>query len=359
MKRRLAACCSRLRCARGALFDDEEARKRIEALRTESNARMEKLEAASRGQIELANQIETLKAEVAKLRGQIEVLTNEIESTQKRQKDFYVDLDNRLRKLEPQAGAEARPTDAKPAADPAAETRDYEAALNLFKAGKHKDALAAFLAFIKAYPASPFLPSAHYWAGSAHYQLGEYKKAVELFSRLAATWPDDAKAPDALLGEANCLQERAMPKGAQDGNACRKIPRQCRRCRRPAAPGSHPPAPEEVTWGPRADDRDSAPMTDLAATLRVTEIFHSLQGESTRAGLPTVFVRLTGCPLRCAWCDTDYAFSGGETMTLGEVLVEVARHGSRQVCVTGGEPLAQKACLPLLTALCDAGYSVR
>lgn len=99
-------------------------------------------------------------------------------------------------------------------------------------------------------------------------------------------------------------------------------------------------------------------MTDLAATLRITEIFHSLQGESTRAGLPTVFVRLTGCPLRCAWCDTEYAFSGGETLTLGDVLIEVAKHGACQVCVTGGEPLAQKACLPLLTALCDAGYSV-
>ena len=99
-------------------------------------------------------------------------------------------------------------------------------------------------------------------------------------------------------------------------------------------------------------------MTDPSAKLRVSELFHSLQGESTRAGLPTVFVRLTGCPLRCTWCDTEYAFSGGETRTLGDVLIEVAKHGARQVCVTGGEPLAQKACLPLLAALCDAGYSV-
>lgn len=216
MKRRLAALLLVAALpAQAALFDDEEARKRIEQLRTEVNARMDKLEAASRGQIDLANQIEALKAEVAKLRGQVEVLSNEVESTQKRQKDFYIDLDNRLRKLEPQAGAEGKPADAKPAVDPAAESRDYEAALNLFKAGKHKDALGAFLAFIKAYPASPFLPSAHYWAGSAHYQLGEYKKAIEQFARLAATWPDDAKAPDALLGEANCQQESGDAKGAR------------------------------------------------------------------------------------------------------------------------------------------------
>src|SRR4030065_754327 len=111
--------------ARGALFDDEEARKRVEALRAEVNARMDKLETASRGQIELANQIEALKAEVAKLRGQLEVLTNEIESTQKRQKDFYVDLDNRLRKLEAQGGAGAKPARPKPAGDPAAGNPDY------------------------------------------------------------------------------------------------------------------------------------------------------------------------------------------------------------------------------------------
>ena len=96
----------------------------------------------------------------------------------------------------------------------------------------------------------------------------------------------------------------------------------------------------------------------IAARLRVTEVFASVQGEASRSGLPTVFVRLTGCPLRCVWCDTEYAFHGGSTRSLDDLLDEVARHGLHQVCVTGGEPLAQKACLPLLSALCDAGYDV-
>ena len=92
--------------------------------------------------------------------------------------------------------------------------------------------------------------------------------------------------------------------------------------------------------------------------LKLTEIFCSLQGEADAVGWPTVFVRLTGCPLRCEWCDTTYSFTGGHWRTLEEVLAEVAGFGVRHVCVTGGEPLAQKACLPLLAALCDAGYSV-
>ncbi|HWU84619.1 MAG TPA: 7-carboxy-7-deazaguanine synthase QueE [Rhodocyclaceae bacterium] len=92
--------------------------------------------------------------------------------------------------------------------------------------------------------------------------------------------------------------------------------------------------------------------------LRISEIFHSVQGESSRVGLPTVFVRLTGCPLRCVWCDTEYAFSGGEMMGLSEILARIAAFDCKTVCVTGGEPLAQKACSDLLRALCDAGYSV-
>ncbi|MBI5439406.1 MAG: 7-carboxy-7-deazaguanine synthase QueE [Nitrosomonadales bacterium] len=92
--------------------------------------------------------------------------------------------------------------------------------------------------------------------------------------------------------------------------------------------------------------------------LRISEIFFSLQGETSRIGLPTVFVRLTGCPLRCAYCDTSYAFTGGQDMSVAEILQQVAGYTPRHVTVTGGEPLAQKNCLYLLGALCDAGYEV-
>ena len=93
-------------------------------------------------------------------------------------------------------------------------------------------------------------------------------------------------------------------------------------------------------------------------TLRLTEIFFSLQGETSRSGLPTVFIRLSGCPLRCTWCDTTYSFTGGETWALADILDKVAEYGTSYVTVTGGEPLAQKNCFALLSALCNAGYDV-
>lgn len=96
----------------------------------------------------------------------------------------------------------------------------------------------------------------------------------------------------------------------------------------------------------------------MSRTLRITEIFHSLQGETRTVGLPTVFVRLTGCPLRCGYCDTAYAFSGGTIYEIDEILQQVASFGARYVTVTGGEPLAQKNCHDLLASLCDAGYEV-
>ena len=105
-------------------------------------------------------------------------------------------------------------------------------------------------------------------------------------------------------------------------------------------------------------DESAAGVTGSSRRLKITEIFHSLQGEADTVGFPTVFVRLTGCPLRCQYCDTAYAFHGGEWRTLDEILERVATFGTRHVCVTGGEPLAQKNCLPLLSMLCDANYRV-
>lgn len=98
--------------------------------------------------------------------------------------------------------------------------------------------------------------------------------------------------------------------------------------------------------------------TDPDAQLRITELFYSLQGETSRVGLPTVFIRLTGCPLRCTYCDTAYAFTGGRNLSVAEILKQVAGYSPRYVTVTGGEPLAQKNCLLLLRELCDAGYQV-
>ena len=109
----------------------------------------------------------------------------------------------------------------------------------------------------------------------------------------------------------------------------------------------HPPAATSAT-----------PATTQAARLRVNEIFYSLQGESRTVGLPTVFIRLTGCPLRCGYCDTEYAFHEGDWMTVSEILTQVAGYQPRYATVTGGEPLAQRPCIELLAGLCDAGYEV-
>ena len=109
---------------------------------------------------------------------------------------------------------------------------------------------------------------------------------------------------------------------------------------------------------PRDGGAELSAAGGATAQLRINEIFFSLQGETSRIGLPTVFIRLTGCPLRCTYCDTSYAFTGGQNMGVAEILRQVAGYMPRYVTVTGGEPLAQKNCLPLLRALCDAGYEV-
>ena len=204
--------------AHAALFDDTEARARIEKLRAELTAMQQTVDAASKNQIEFANQMEGMRSELAKLRGQLEVLANDVDTTQKRQKDFYVDLDTRLRKLEPAgtapssvAGDTGLPsgeaTGSKTAIDENAATRDYEVALSFVKAGRYRDAVSAFAAFNRTHVGSVRQPSAHYWQASSHFQLREFTKAADQYARVVASWPNDPKAPDAMLGQANAQFE--------------------------------------------------------------------------------------------------------------------------------------------------------
>lgn len=113
-----------------------------------------------------------------------------------------------------------------------------------------------------------------------------------------------------------------------------------------------------MTTETRPDSARTRAEVPASQRARITEIFHSLQGESRTVGFPTVFVRLTGCPLRCTYCDTEYAFYGGGWRSFEDILADVAQYGARHVCVTGGEPLAQRSCIALLQRLCDAGYDV-
>lgn len=193
--------------AHAGLFDDTEARRQIMEMRQDLEGR---IDTTSRGQLDLANQNEQLRGEVARLRGQIEVLMNEVESLKQRQRDFYLDLDTRLRKLETAAVA---PEAAQ--ADPAAESAEYEAALNLLKGGKHRESLAAFEAFVSKYPSGSFTPNAHFWAGNAALQAKEIASATNHFNAVLGKWPSDAVAPDAMLGLANSQQAMGDTKTMQ------------------------------------------------------------------------------------------------------------------------------------------------
>lgn len=183
--------------------------RQVNELRQEMSSR---IEAGSRAQLELMNQNETLRSEVAKLRGQIEVLNYEIDSLSKRQRDFYVDLDDRLQRLEGTGGGSSSPA----SADPAATSADYEAALELLRAGQHAQALEALESFISANPRSTLLPSAHFWAGNAALQMQELTAARSYFNSAVSNWPDDEIAPDAMLGLANSQQLMGERRPAQE-----------------------------------------------------------------------------------------------------------------------------------------------
>jgi tol-pal system protein YbgF len=224
----LTACAYLLPGMAGAgMFDDDEARARIEALRkqVESGQRVaderfgridDRLKAIESGMpdrralVDLAGQIELLRGELSKIRGQSEVLANQIETSDRRQKDLYVDIDTRLRKLE-QGQEQATP---KPAPIDVSETRVYEAALNQFKMGSYSLAISAFQGFLVTYPTSQLASSAQYWVGNAYYALRDFKNAIITQQKLIAVWPDSQKAPDAMLNIASSQEALGDRRGA-------------------------------------------------------------------------------------------------------------------------------------------------
>ena len=232
--------------AHAALFDDEEARKRI----ADTNVRLTQVQKQledriaaleqqlkAQGLVEMFGAVEQLKADLARMRGQIEVLTHELTEAQKRQRDLYVDLDSRMRKLEtanvpavavpaapgaaggpiqpgagtPSPAAAAGPATAPiptaPVADAAAEQREYDAALEQFKRADYPGAIAAFGAFVKAHPKSPLAPSAQYWIGNAQFARRDFRGAIAAQRLLVQQYPDSAKVPDAILNIASAQGE--------------------------------------------------------------------------------------------------------------------------------------------------------
>lgn len=190
--------------AQAGLFDDAEARKQIADLKSLSDTRND---TQSRALLDLSGQIQTLREELAKVRGQLEAVTYELDLAKKRQQDLYLDADARLRKLEPPVAAAADGAKTAVAVDPALEGQEYEAALDLFKAAKYKEASAALTAFVTNRPDSKLTPGAQFWLGSALYSQRDCRRAIEVYSQLAVKWPDNPKAPEALLAMATCQQE--------------------------------------------------------------------------------------------------------------------------------------------------------
>jgi tol-pal system protein YbgF len=188
-----------------------------EAFQKEVRARLDKLEANAaerRLLIDLANQIELMRTDVARMRGEVEVLVHRIDSLEKRQKDLYLDIDTRLRKLEPPVpggapgGGDAQATQI--------EAKAYEAALNQFKLGKYSTAIAAFESFLASYPTSTLAPSAQYWIGNSYFAKRDYKRALAAQQKVLSSWPGSPKAADAMLNIASTQDALGDRRGAQN-----------------------------------------------------------------------------------------------------------------------------------------------
>src|SRR3954453_15796758 len=224
-------------CFAQGLFDDNEARRRVEALRQQLlehnrliEERMTKVETAVAGatdrsaMLDLSSQIEALRGDIAKMRGQLEVTTNQIEVADKRQKDLYLDIDTRIRKLEEAREQtallqqqQAQPPGATQPAESqqAGEMRAYQAALDQFKLGNYPLAVSAMQGFLVTYPSSTLAPNAQYWVGMAHSGQRDYKSAIAAQRKLLQTFPDSQKAPDAMLSIASAQETMGDRKAAQ------------------------------------------------------------------------------------------------------------------------------------------------
>jgi tol-pal system protein YbgF len=216
--------------AHAALFDDDEARKQIGQLKSQADARQKAIDerlssmdaklgqmdsAAQNRTLDLAQLIESLKQDLAKLRGQIEVLANQTETLERRQKDLYVDLDNRLRKIE-QTQTQLQDKMSQGERSAAAEKQAYETALNQFKLGNYQLAITNFQNFMTNFTSSDLLPSAQYWIGNAYYAMRDYKSAIAAQQKVVRLWPENSRAPDALLNIASSQTELGQ------GNAARE-----------------------------------------------------------------------------------------------------------------------------------------
>ncbi|OGB26467.1 MAG: tol-pal system protein YbgF [Burkholderiales bacterium RIFCSPLOWO2_02_FULL_57_36] len=191
--------------SQAALFDDVEARRAIIDLRARVDSLNNRLEgkADKSTNLDLAGQNEQLRLEVARLRGQIEVLANDVANMQRRQKDFYTDLDTRLRKMEPQqATVDGRQVEILPA-----EQKTYDAALAMFKAGDYRNAGTTFSNFLRLYPQSGYAGAAHYWLGNTYYAQRDYRNAIASHQTVVNSFPDNPKAPEALLTIASSYVE--------------------------------------------------------------------------------------------------------------------------------------------------------
>lgn len=203
--------------AHAALFVDEEMRKQVRELEGRISLLEDAQKQRTQVMLEMQTQLDTMSEELRKLQGQNEELLHNVQDAEKRQKDFYIDLDTRLRRFEASGvqPGQSGVTDAAAPIDPVAENRDYDAAYGLFKTNKQQASIAAFQDFLKKYPASTLAPNAYFWMGVAYYALKDYKNSVNSYLTAASKYPTSEKAPNALMGAAICYQEMDDVAGAK------------------------------------------------------------------------------------------------------------------------------------------------